>query len=399
MNPFLKKLTRHCPEWLLAGGRYVLRQTERNKVARERLIRRAQDEEISRQYEGSGARVIVYLVDGADWVTGREKLSGGLLSIASMYEETRKLPMLDGCQVIMATLDSTHLILRHVEFENNITVFRLSQIFTFFPRVRELTIHVPELLIPAFAAQLRRLPAGRLASIKRFQINILNQNILKMPGPEEVEPLKRMASEVTMTTAATRYCTPEMAEKYGVSVHNLSVFSSPEQYKRRAYEEKANLMIVSPDEEPAKAAILARLRERLPSLQIQIIRNLTYMAYKATIEKAKWGVTFGEGMDLYFIETVFSGGISFAVYNDDFFPVEFKSVPTVFPSYEAMLDGLPAMIEELDNPAVFAKRHAALYSLCRKHYQYDQYLRNLVNFYEGNYQFPHRRPQLAGQPV
>ena len=87
---------------------------------------------------------------------------------------------------------------------------------------------------------------------------------------------------------------------------------------------------------------------------------MTYSQAKAANEQAKWGVTFGEGMDLYFLEAVFSGGIGFAVYNDEFFPPDCKGLPTVFNSYEQMLRELPAMLERLDNPSAFDECHRAI---------------------------------------
>jgi len=85
-----------------------------------------------------------------------------------------------------------------------------------------------------------------------------------------------------------------------------------------------------------------------------VIKNLSYKEYKRTIGRAKWAVTFGEGLDGYFVETIFSGGISFAVYNDHFFPDEFKQLPTVFESYQEMELALPTMLEQLDDEPIYS---------------------------------------------
>jgi len=241
------------------------------------------------------------------------------------------------------------------------------------------------MLVPALPAELVAVSRGRLEEIENLHINILNQNILKMPGPESVDALKQFTRKVTMTTAHERYCTEEMSRKYRITTHHLSTYGSPEQYRRRAYAEKTNLMIVSPDEHPMKAAILGDLQKKLPGLAIQVIRNLTYGDYKATIEKAKWAVTFGEGADGYFSEPIFSGGISFAVYNEDFCPVEFKALPTVFGSYEQMRRELPAILEKLDNPSSYNECHASMFDLQKKRLRHDAYLKNLQAFYQGHY--------------
>ena len=383
-------LGKRCPTLFLTCGRLLLRPSQRRRFVRELHIRRAQNSLIAQQYNPEETNLVVYIVDGADWVTGKEKISGGLLSIASMFEEAKKLPELFSYRVIMVTLNSCPLILRHTQFENNITVFRLSQVFLFFGHLRHLIINVPELLVPKLPAELGAVSRRRLREIENLHVNILNQNIQKMPGPESVDALKRFVPQVTMTTAHARYCTEEISRKYQVAVHHLSTYGSPEQYRRRAYAEKANLMIASPDEHPMKAAILEDLQKRWPGVAFQVIRNLTYGDYKATIEKAKWAVTFGEGMDGYFLETVLSGGISFAVYNDDFFPKEFQALPTVFGSYEQMGRELPAMLERLDNPSSYNECHAVMFELIKKNSSFDAYLKKLQAFYQGRYDIKSR---------
>ncbi len=381
-------LGRQCPPPILKLGRLLLQGSQRRRLIRERSIRKSQDALIAEQFDATGANLVVYIVDGADWHTGREKLSGGLMAIASYYEETKKLPELAAYQVIMVILDSCPLILRHQEFDNNITVFRFSQVFAYFKQLRHLIIHVPELLLPAMPAELRAIGRGRLAAIPEFHLNVMNQNIQKMPGPEVVDALKQFTRKVTMTTAHSRYCTPEMARKYGITTHHFSNFCGPELYRRVAYPEKSNLLVASNDEHPMKEAILGAIQRKLPTLRIQIICNMTYSQAKAANEQAKWGVTFGEGMDLYFLEAVFSGGIGFAVYNDEFFPPDCQGLPTVFDSYEQMLRELPGMLERLDHPSAFNECHTALFNLLKKHNRYEEYLQRIRAFYRGQYDLP-----------
>jgi hypothetical protein len=191
-----------------------------------------------------------------------------------------------------------------------------------------------------------------------------------------------------MTIGHARSCTKEVSRKYRVPLHYLSTRCSPEHYRRRTFAEKIDLLTASNDERPMKAAILQELQEKLPALRVQVIRNITYSQYKATIEKAKWGVTFGEGLDWYFLEMVFSGGISFAVYNEEFFPSEYKGLPTVFDSYEQMRRDLPGMLERLNNPESHKECHSALFDFLKKHHRYDEYLEKLQTFYRGNYDIP-----------
>lgn len=378
-------LGKRCPPLLLTCGRLLFRHSARKRFVREIGIRKQQDAFIREQYKAEGAKLVVYIVDGAHWITGKEKISGGLLSIASMFEEAKKLPELSSCQILMVTLDSTPLLLRHTQFENNITVFRFSQIFSYFRHLQHLIINVPELLVPDLPAELLAAGPERLKAIQNLHVNILNQNNQKMPGPEAVEALKRVVPQVTMCIGHARACTEETARKYRIPLHFLSTRCSPEFYRRRAFADKIDLLTASHDPHPMKAAVLEELQAKLPDLRIQVIRNLSYGDYKATIEKAKWLVTFGEGLDWYFLETVFSGGISFAVYNTEFFPSEYRELPTLFDSYEQMRKDLPMVLERLNNPTAYEECHTTLFNFLKKHHRLEEYVEKLQSFYRGNY--------------
>ena len=348
-------------------------------------IRRLQDAEIARLHKKTAEKMVVYLVDGADWITGKEKISGGLLSIASMYDEALKLPELKSYQVTMATLDSTPLIQKHTEFENDIAVFRLSQIFSYFQKLSHLVINVPELLVPALFTDLKRIPAKRRALVQNLHINIVNQNNQKMPGPEYVQRLKPLCNKVTMTIGHARSCTKETAARYRIPIHYLSTRCSPQYYKRRTFSEKADLLVASKDSHSRKDAILSRLQSELPWLKVQVIQNLTYSQYKSTVERSKWLITFGEGLDWYFLEQVFSGGISFAVFNEEFFPEEYRSLPSVFDSYDRMERDLPSILKSLNTPEAFDRCHTQLFDFLKRHHRYEEYMEKLRTFYRGEY--------------
>ena len=97
-------LGKKCPPQIWKWGRILLQSSQRRRLIRERQIQKSQDTLIQEQFNAEGANLVVYIVDGADWHTGREKISGGLLAIASYYEETKKLPEMSSYQVIICLL-------------------------------------------------------------------------------------------------------------------------------------------------------------------------------------------------------------------------------------------------------------------------------------------------------
>jgi hypothetical protein len=213
------------------------------------------------------------------------------------------------------------------------------------------------------------------------------QNIDLLPSITWLQKMKQLG-KVTCTTAHERYSTQEMRRELGFPLHKLSWFLSPEKYIKKAYSEKENLMIVSHDDHPRKSLVLNMITKKMPNMRIQIIQNLTYNAYKQLISQAKWALTFGEGLDGYFVEAVFSGGISFSVYNQRFFTEDFKSLRTIYENYDALAARICSDIEDLDDEMDYTNYQLKEYNLCRKYFNHEEYVRNIKLFYEKKYTYP-----------
>jgi hypothetical protein len=247
-------------------------------------------------------------------------------------------------------------------------------------------IHIPEYYISQFVRALSIRDYLRLNKIKVLHFNIMIQNIRLLSPQDDINKIKKLG-KLTCTTAHEKYSTLEMQRKLGVPLHKLSTYVSPEKYDRKGYVEKEDLMIVSYDEHPRKAEVLGLIAKCLPHLKIQIIKNLTYEEYKKVISRAKWALTFGEGLDGYFVETVFSGGISFSVYNPTFFTEDFKPLRTVYDNYDALTKKICLDIKDINNETAYSDYQTKQYNLCKKHYKYERYIKNLELFYKGKYTY------------
>jgi hypothetical protein len=339
-----------------------------------------------RRYPSETDKLILFLVPGADPITCRDRICGGVMSMVSLYEETSRLVEVHGASVIMSTYNGETLLHKYTSFENRTEVFRFSQLRHRFRKLREAIIHLPEVASEGFLDKLSHNDRKWLEGVPKIQINILNQNVRLMPSPEVVTRLKMECDTLTITTAHRQYCNERYRHLYGAPMHEFSVWISPEKYQYRKYLQKENLIIVSPDFHPLKDEILKSLKA-VPGLKQVIISDVTYEQYKELIARAKWAITFGEGLDSYFIESIFSGAVSFAVYNQDFFTEDFRSLRTVYESYENMLSRLVDDIIELDDDDLFNSYQQAQYNLCREYYDYSRYRQNLISFYEEKYMF------------
>lgn len=367
--------------------RFLYYKNDRKKVIREISIRKEQNQLIKRFNTSKIENLILFIVDGTNWFTGYDNISGGILSIASIYEETCKLNAIHGAEVIMVTHPQAHLLLKHTQFPNNIPVFRFSQLHHF-RHIKKLMVHIPEYLTSTVLGDNIQQTFKQLGA-ENIHLNIMNQRIDIMPEPDVIHSLAHKGFKLTQTTAHQQYSNQAIRDKFGIPLHKLSVYATPERYRYSTLETKEKLILISPDDAPLKHAILDKLTIELPDYEIRIINGITYQAYLNLVQKASFTITFGEGLDFYLIETIFSGGVSFSVYNENFFTPDFKGLRGVYNSDNEMLATITNDIKQLENnPENYLKTNQQQFEPCHKIYNHKDYQDNLISFYKGEYLFP-----------
>lgn len=373
------------PEPIKTLARIIRYPQERSKIIREFKIRRHQNQQI-KKHDRASTKLIIFLIAGADYETGLDSISGGIISIVSLCEESKKLKEVHGSEVVLCTFPMQHLLARHTKFKNDVDVFRFEQLPNHFNNASQILVHLPEYLVEHFKSLKSQGYFKWFERLDHLHINVLNQNIRLMPSPKVIDGLKKSSSNVTITTAHQQYCTLAIQQIYGVPLHKLSVWISPEKYYFRELKDKENLLVVSPDIHSAKSEILDHISKEL-GVTIQIIENLTYENYKLLISRAKWTMTFGEGLDGYLIEPIFSGAIGFAVYNSEFFTSDFRSLETLYTSIEELKRRVVSDIRRLDGAESFAEYQKQQYELCARYYSEKTYRENIERFYRNEYTF------------
>lgn len=324
-----------------------------------------------RDLPGSLDSTVLLLGPGADIV------NGGLLSIATIADETEALLGPGGPRVLMCTLPGDPFLDRYTRFDCARPLYPLSAVLPRLSAEGVHLVHVPELWTARvgrwFEARKARLPQG-------VRFNILLQNIDLCPARADVDRL-RAFGPLSCSTAHEAYTSAAMAERLGVPTHLLGVILSAKRFERRPEAEKSRLMLFSPDPHPCRDAVIARAREGLPDVETRIIRGLTYREYKAAIAAARHTLTFGEGLDGYFVESIFSGAVSIAVYNDRFFTPDFVGCPGVFPSWDDLMRDLPTFLQAMRDPARFADVQARQFALVDAIYDGERYTGRLEALY------------------
>lgn len=305
------------------------------------------------------------------------------MSIFSLAKESRNLQEKSNVRVEICTFPGDKGYGKNDLFENNEYVFSFDDIIKGYPNLKRIIIHIPELVVDKMNVAFARY-SDYLESIPYVHINILNQNIKYMQSSEEIVKLYRFANHITQTTAHDRYATQETADKFCIPLKHFSVFIDPSQYEYIPYDQKENTIAYSPDKHPRKDDIIKSLKSTLKDYRFIEIRDMSYSEYKSTIAKAKFTITFGEGLDGYLIESTFSGGVGISVYNSDFFPDHtYKQQPFIYDDYDKLLTSLAADITLHESARVYKNAVDSMYSKLSSLYNLKKYRENLKKFYMG----------------
>lgn len=336
-----------------------------------------------RRHMGNWAarRLVWFLVPSED------KVGGGVMSICSIHEETRKLLDAPDVAVVASTYPNFPRLAKYTGFLNTMKIFAFASVRNHFHSPSHVTLHLPEYFCRDFYAALSVEDLGFFRALPRLHINILLQNI-DLLNPSDIEPLHALTQEITCTTAHDRYSTREQGKRLGIALHKVSVFMNDSLYEKCTWSEKEDIIVISPDFHPMRDAVIDEITSGLPHLRVEVVRDMSYENYRALITRAKWSLTFGEGLDGYFAEMAWTRGVPFAVYNDRFFMPEFRGLPTVYETWDRLRSSIASHIRQLDHHDPYTAASDAVRKPLNDLYSSEEYRRNLRAFYDEDYSYP-----------
>ena len=338
-------------------------------------------------FDPNSKSLIIFLIPSGDII------GGGIMSICSIYTESQKLSTLHHSEVLVSKYpyDENILFNKFTKFNNNIYCYNFENVFQIFQNLDNLVIHIPEIAVKEFylTYNLKWSISNKLwlKNIQNKHLNILNQNIKLMPDIIYVNKMKELFTKLTQTTAHKKYSNIDIQNKFNLPLHHLSTFYNSSFYKKKPFNKKKSIIMVSPDYHPQKSTILNKLKVNLPDLQIVIVENMTYQEYKDLAADCMFSITFGEGLDGYFAEPLWSGGVSFAVFNEEFFTNNFKHMDTIYMNYKQMENSICFDIIKFKNEYEYNKYNQILVNILNQDYSLDKYKNNIKQFYLGNYSF------------
>lgn len=262
------------------------------------------------------ARKVIAIV-----VPERNIMNGGVYSLFSIAAEMRRQKRSHGYEVVVVTRPQaapiTHF--RNTHFTNAETVFRFPQLLRC-GRVEELLLLIPECFTSDFVDGLDRRERRFMEELPRLRLHVLNQNIDAMPPREKLDRLRTLTQVVTQSVAHHGYFTQDLADRWGLPTMLLPAFTDLSLYPTASFAEKEKLIIYSPDPAPHKAATLAVLARELPDFELREIRGISFDEFMELATRCMFSITFGEGFDGYFAQPMQQGGLSFAIFEERFFP-------------------------------------------------------------------------------
>lgn len=321
-------------------------------------------------------------------------ISGGMFSILNLAKISRQL--MKEKNYFVQTCYYPHSScsdLLYKWYKNEEKIISFNEVIEYFKDVENLIIHIPEYISNNIFRGLDKKQFDYLKNIKNLQFNIMNQNIRLMLMPKELNYLKYFTTNITQTTAHHKYSTQEVCDIWGYPLYFIPAIMEVN-YLKESYQNKENLICYSNDYEPLKEKILDKLSKKYNKFMFREINNITYDEYKKLISKAKYCISFGEGFDGYFSEPIMSGGLSFSVYNEDFFPSDlFRKFKNVYISYEQMLNKICEDIEYFENNSYeYIKLSETINKEIKKLYSWDEFTINVDKFYKKEYTFSPNRP-------
>ncbi len=308
------------------------------------------------------------------------EMSGGIYSFFSIAKAAYALRHKHDYCVLLMTWPNLHdeTYLRQRNFRNSEDIFRFAQI-TRCRNAKTIYLHIPEYMTSSFVSRLDESTYNYLRSRERLYINILNQKIDIMPDKEAFTDLRALADELTQSVAHHAYFGQKLAVYYDTPMLLLPAYTDLSEYTPIPFEEKDKLIIYSPDDSYYRGEVLDALVKHLPEYVLREIRGITFDRYMDLASRCRFSITFGEGFDGYLAQPIHQGGVSFAVYNDEFFPSkELVNFYNIFSSGDSMVSDIVGRIRTLErDPELYRLTNRAMINVYDKLYSKEEYMQRI----------------------
>lgn len=324
------------------------------------------------------------------------RICGGQMSIFSLCKYSKEI-LHDDTAVLMSTIPGKYTYSHNNFFENNIDVCRWEQIRELLKEKQHVILHIPEVDIihPETGEEVMynalRDDFELLKSIPDLHINIMHQNIELMPPREKFSWLYSLTDNITITVGHKASATQQVCDDLAAPMHLWPAYYDLGKLKKIPLQKKEKLILLSADLQRTTLNSKIEFIKKINTAgyRVFIILNLKFQDFMRLSAAATAVVTFGEGFDGYLNNPPQTGTLSFAVYNDEFFPSKkWKTLPNIYSSYDEMMEHFVDDIQEFTtNEALYTDTISTHVKWLDELYNKNEYINRLRLFYKKAYDF------------
>lgn len=316
---------------------------------------------------------------------GEEFMSGGILSIFSLCHYTRDI--LPDHAVVLVTEAGNKTYASVSWFHTEEKIYRWAQVMGNLQNTERLIIHIPEYMSGAFYDKLPESSRGVLKKIPALTINILNQNPQIMPPTDETQKLFELTPKVTQTLAFRNKNIQELANRYHMPITTVFSYLDLSKWQPVPFNQKEKLILLSSDKNAYRKQVVRALKNGIPDFKLITINKMSFEQYMTLVCKAFAVISLGEGYDGYLLQPCIVQTLSFAVYNETFFPKpDFLQLTNIYSSYPEMIQNIAQDIRRQSNePTEYYEAIRLLRSLDTDHSE-QRLIELLTRFYRQDYE-------------
>ena len=318
--------------------------------------------------------IVIYLVPSKDII------SGGILSVIAMYKTMKKQESLCNVHTFLCNHPQAKRLTSYSMHNTELKIQSFYRVLRAIPNESKVIFHVPATHLTKFIMGLNSFKFVNLIRDKslKLSLNLLNQNPFYFPDLEPLSENLALFKEITQTTAHKAYDTDVNLGDFNIRSFYLGTQYGIDTHPFVPRQQRKKIMLVSHDEHKDKAQVLQKIQSLSIGLEIIVVNDMPYDRYVYLQNLALFSISFGEGLDFYFIRQFLSGGVGFSVFNKTFFTPDFENLSVVFKSWEDLSNNIALKIEQLYYNAVSYKNTVAkTRQILAKYYNHQDYKKKL----------------------
>jgi len=321
-----------------------------------------------------GASLAIFLLPESDC---------GIGAVRTMAHFARESTAL-GFEVFACPFPGATLPPSMTDMLTGVPVAKLGQLMAAYPKTKRIAMHLPETFVDSFLSRASVSLRRWLAESDESSINVFNATPERMPPAYSLKRLSELADKANCSSIYTGGAALGDRVRFGLPWHNLPALAPTELVSTT--HAKSNLLLFSSEFPNYGAEVLFALSGSLPHLEQQPVKSLSFKRYRQLVERAKWGISFSEKLDTFFLDLVMAGGVPLVIYRESLQAPELREMPNVFRDPGDLISRSKAFVTGLDSDErAYADLNRELREWVFGRIDSNGFSNSVKRYYEGDY--------------